>query len=51
MTRGKNTVLRTLLTVALVVFLLGGCKKEESESDSAAQSVTEPNQTTQSDTQ
>ena len=51
MIREKLAVLRTLLTLVLVMFLLGGCKKEDSESDSAAQPVTDTNQTTQGDTQ
>ena len=51
MSTEKNTVLRTLLTLVLVMFLLGGCKKEESESDSAVQSVNETDQVTQSGAQ
>lgn len=51
MIKEKHTVLRTLLTLVLVMFLLGGCKKEDSDSDSAAQPVADTNQATQSDTQ
>jgi hypothetical protein len=47
----KNTVFRALLTLVLMLFLLGGCKNETSESDSAVQSVNEPDQGTQSDAQ
>ena len=51
MIKEKRTVSRMLLTLVLVMFLLGGCKREDSESDSAAQPVTDTNQTTQGDTQ
>jgi|SaaInl7_200m_RNA_FD_contig_21_1743165_length_217_multi_5_in_0_out_0_1 hypothetical protein len=40
MTHNK-TMLPALLTLVLVLFLLGGCKKDQAESESAVQSVPE----------
>lgn len=45
----KNTVLRAMLLMFVsVLFLLGGCKKDQAESDPADQPASDANQETQS---
>ena len=41
MMTGKNSMVCALLTLGLVLFLLGGCAKDKSESDSTKTEQTE----------